>query len=103
MAEPASKKQCLLTKFISSEGSSKESEESFMETSEDQSSIGSTVSRKRSFLYSWTKIYSWVSVEGTGEDLRMINDMGQIGPLLIYLLKTLIHTPVYCLITLNNV
>ena len=43
MAEP-SKKQCLLTKFISSEGSSKESEESFMETSEDQSSIGSTVS-----------------------------------------------------------
>ena len=44
MAEPASKKQCLLTKFISSEGSSKESEESFMETSEDQSSIGSTVS-----------------------------------------------------------
>ena len=40
MAEPASKKQCLLTKFISS----KESEEYFMETSEDQSSIGSTVS-----------------------------------------------------------
>ena len=30
------KKQCLLTKFISSEGSSKESEESFMETSEDK-------------------------------------------------------------------
>ena len=54
MAEPPCKKQCLLTIFISSEGSSKESEESFMETSEDQSSIGSTVSQKRSFLYSYS-------------------------------------------------
>ena len=54
MAVPTSKKQCLLTKFISSEGSSKELEESFMETSEDQSSIGSTVSRKCSFLYSYS-------------------------------------------------
>ena len=72
IAEPTSKKQCLLTEFMSSEGSSKETEESFMETTtEDQSSTSPTVSRKHSFLYSWTKIYPWVSVEGTGEDITV--------------------------------
>ena len=83
MAEPAKKKQCLLTSFLAGD-SFEEAEELSTDGGERSTETGessiedqpsgsfvSGITKKRTFLFHWTKIYPWLLMEGTGEDITV--------------------------------
>ena len=83
MAEPAKKKQRLLTSFLAGD-SFEEAEELSTDGGERSTETGessiedqpsgsfvSGITKKRTFLFHWTKIYPWLLMEGTGEDITV--------------------------------